>query len=182
MIIGITGTNGSGKGTVVEHFLKKGFKHYSVREFLTEEIKRQGLPIDRSSMREVANELRRLHGPSYVIETLYASAQAEGGDALIESVRALGEADFLKAHGAALIAVNADRKIRYERSVARGSETDKLDFDTWVIQEEREWHNAEAHDMNVPAVIARADYTITNNGTLEELHAQVDEVLAKMGK
>ena len=39
LIIGITGTLGAGKGTVVEYLVeKKGFDHYSVRAFLLKEI------------------------------------------------------------------------------------------------------------------------------------------------
>ncbi len=182
MIIGVTGTNGAGKGTVVDYLVQKGFKHYSVRDFLTGEIKKRGISVDRSSMREVANNLRLAHGPAYVIERLFEQAVAIGGDAVIESVRVLGEVEFLKAQGALLFAVDAERAIRYDRTVRRGSATDKIDFDTWVAQEEREWHNTEAFDMNVPAVMAAADFTLTNNGTLDELHAQIDDVLKEITK
>ena len=42
--IGITGTLGAGKGTIVDYLVKnRGFVHYSVRAFITEEIKRRGL-------------------------------------------------------------------------------------------------------------------------------------------
>jgi len=183
MIIGITGTNGAGKGTVVDYLVTKGFTHYSVRSLLIEEIERRGMPVDRSSMREVANELRRTHSPSYAIETLTNRAlAARGGGAVIESVRVLGEASFLKEHGALLVAVDADRKLRYERIVARGSGTDKVDFDTWVKEEEREWANPAAWDMDVIGVMNMADATLQNNGTLEELHAHIDEVLAQITK
>ena len=37
-VFGITGTNGSGKGTVVEFLKQKGFKHYSASELILEEI------------------------------------------------------------------------------------------------------------------------------------------------
>ena len=38
-IIGITGTIGAGKGTIVDYLVKeKGYVHYSVREFLAEEV------------------------------------------------------------------------------------------------------------------------------------------------
>ncbi len=37
-----------------------------------------------------------------------------------------------------MVAVDADRKLRYERITARGASTDHVDFDTWVMQEERE--------------------------------------------
>lgn len=180
MIIGITGTNGAGKGTVVEYLVQKGFAHYSVREFLVEEITKRGMEVDRSAMREVANDLRATKEPEFIVKTLFERAKARGGDAVIESVRVIKEVDYLKSQGAHLFAVDADRKIRYERVVTRGSETDKVDFDTWVEQEEREWHNTAAYDMNVPAVMAMADVTLTNNGTVEELHAQIDRALATL--
>lgn len=182
MIIGVTGTNGAGKGTVVDYLIQKGFRHYSARDFIVAEIERRGLPADRSAMREVANDLRAKHAPSYIIEQLYVQAQEDGGSAAIESVRSLGEAAFLKDHSAVLLGVDADRKIRYERAVLRGSATDKVDFDTWVIQEEREWNNEAAYDMDVPGVMKMADYTITNDGTLVELQAQTDAILTTIMK
>lgn len=41
MIIGITGTNGAGKGTVVEYLAKKEWNHFSAGEFITEEIEKE---------------------------------------------------------------------------------------------------------------------------------------------
>jgi dephospho-CoA kinase len=175
MIIGITGTNGAGKGTVVDYLVqKKGFKHYSAREFLFEEIRRRGMLENRDSLREVANDLRKMHGPAYVIEQLYARAQEKGVDAVIESVRTMGEAEFLKSKGALIGAVDADRNLRYERAVLRGSQTDEVSFEEFCIQEDREMASNEPWDMNVFGVMKLADFKIENNGTLEELHEQVD--------
>ena len=51
LIIGITGTLGAGKGTVVEYLVEKqGFDHYSVRSFLLKEINRRGMPENRDSI------------------------------------------------------------------------------------------------------------------------------------
>jgi dephospho-CoA kinase len=180
MIIAITGTNGAGKGSVVEYLIQLGFAHYSARAHLIEELERRGVTINRPALQSLGNELRQAHGPAYLARALYERAQAASGDAVIESIRAIAEAEFLKRAGVILLAVDADRHTRYERVVRRGSATDKVDFDTWVVEEEREWHNEAAHDMNIPAVVAMADYTILNNGTLEELHAQVDAMLKKL--
>lgn len=181
MILGITGTVGAGKGTVVDYLVKQhGFVHHSVRAFLLEEIRARGLPEDRSAMRDVANELRQKHHPAHVIETLHGRAQEHGKDAIVESVRTVGEAEFLKAVGAYIIAVDADRKLRYDRVVARGSSTDQLSFDQFVHEEDREMRSTEPWDMNIFAVMQMADYTLTNDGTPEELYAQVEEMLTKL--
>ncbi|MDR0282177.1 MAG: AAA family ATPase [Candidatus Peribacteria bacterium] len=75
-IIGITGTIGAGKGTVVDYLVKeKGYDHFSVRAYLTEEIKRRNLPVNRDNMREIANELRAENGPAYVVKQLFLHAQ-----------------------------------------------------------------------------------------------------------
>jgi len=61
LVIGITGTIGAGKGTVVDYLTgKKGFshfsvrgyliRHFSVRGYLIREIKKRGLVVDRNSI------------------------------------------------------------------------------------------------------------------------------------
>lgn len=179
MIIGLTGTNGAGKGTVVEHLKGKGFTHFSAREYIVEEIKRRGLPIDRTNMNFVGNDLRKQGGVASTARALFARAQAAGGDAIIESIRNIGEAEFLKAHGAYIFAVDADRKLRYERAVLRGSATDKVSFEEFCAQEDKEMAQTAAYDMNVFGVMNMADAVIQNNGTLDELRASVDAALER---
>ena len=75
IILGITGTLGAGKGTIVDYLVsEKGFEHFSVRSFLLEEIREQGLPENRDSMYRLANDLRAKFGPSYVVDRLYDRA------------------------------------------------------------------------------------------------------------
>ncbi len=165
---------------MVEYLVtKKGFSHYSARYFILEEIKRRGLEQNRSMTREVANELRKEHGPSYLMEQIYEMAKEEP-KAVLESVRTIGEAEFLKSKGALLFAVDADRKLRYERIVARASELDHIDFDTFCAQEDVEMASSDPWDMNVFGVMQISDARIENNGSLEELHQKVDEALAKL--
>ncbi|OGC88952.1 hypothetical protein A2419_01165 [Candidatus Adlerbacteria bacterium RIFOXYC1_FULL_48_26] len=182
MIIGITGTNGAGKGTIVEYLTKqKGFAHFSVRAFLIEEIKRQGLEIDRTTMRQVANEMRKEHGPSYVVEQLMKQAKEISHNAVIESIRAIGEGEYLKQHGAIIWAVDADREIRYNRILNRWSETDKIDFETFCMHENREANGTEPWDMNVRGVMKMADHIFHNDTTQEEMYLDVEEALKEVG-
>ena len=67
LIIGITGTLGAGKGTIVDYLINnKGFQHFSVRGFLLQEIRKRDLPENRDSMVIVANDLRKQNSPSFI--------------------------------------------------------------------------------------------------------------------
>ena len=183
IIIGITGTLGAGKGTIVEYLEKKGFAHYSARAFLTEEIKRRGMPVNRDSMTSVANDFRATHSPSYIIESLYKKTLDAGIPAVIESIRAIGEAKAMKNKpGFYLLAADAEPKIRYERIVARGSATDDISFEKFLADEQREINPNDPTKQNLLGCMALANYQLTNNGTVEELRAQVDNILQLLAK
>lgn len=181
MIIGITGTLAAGKGTIVEYLESKGFKHYSVRAYLRKEVERREMPLNRDSLVAVANDLRAKHSPSFLAEELYREAKEAGGNAIIESIRTEGEIEALKSKGAFyLFAIDADSKLRYERAVGRGSETDSVSYETFVRNEEREWANTDPTKGNLRRCIELSDYQFTNDGSLNELFSQIDEALADL--
>lgn len=182
MIIAITGTIGSGKGTVVDYLVTtKGYRHYSVRDFLTALLLERGLQVARPEMRLLANELRETKDPAYIIRSIYEKAEREGaGNAVIESVRNIGEAEFLLSKGITLLAVDADQERRFHRVQERRSATDQVDFATFIYHEEMEMHPAGPHDMNVHGVMRLAHATIQNDGSLNELHTNVERVLAEL--
>ena len=182
MIIGITGTLGAGKGTVVEYLKQKGFTHYSVRDFLVKEIELRGMEKNRDNMLAVANDLRATHGPHHIAEQLVGHAKANmqvSQNAVIESIRSIGEAEHLQEHGALLWAVDAPVELRYERITKRASITDQVSFDKFKADEAAEFANTDASKPNLKALIERADKVFINNGTQEELFAQVEEALQK---
>jgi len=182
LIIGITGTLGAGKGTVVEYFRERmGFVHYSVRSFLLKEINRLGLPENRDSMVVVANGLRERHGPSYVTDQLYLEAAQLGKNCIIESIRTPGEIDSLRKKGEFfLLAVDAAPLIRYNRIAGRQSETDHISYETFLENESREMDSTDPNKQNLRACIAQADFVLSNNGTREELFRQAEEVLSRI--
>ncbi len=183
MIIGITGSFGSGKGAVVDYLTQNlHFKHHSASGLITEEIVRRGLPVNRDSMIIVSNDLRKANGPAYIIDSLYKRAQEAGGDTVIESLRAVAEVEKIKELGGKVIGVDANSKLRYERAFKRGSEKDNVSYEKFLSQEKAESNPNDPTKQNIFAALKESDFIVTNNGTLEELHAQIDEVLKQVTK
>ncbi len=184
MIIGITGSFGAGKGVVVDYLVKnKGFKHYSARDFIFEEVRRRGLDVSlgREVTIPVANDMRAQNGPAYIVESLYKRAAADGGDAVIESLRATAEVQKLKELGAFVLGVDADPHLRYERAVNRASETDHVTYEQWLDQERRESNPGDPTKQDIFGALKESDGVVFNNGTLDELYAQVEAALAEAG-
>jgi len=182
IIIGITGTLGAGKGTIVEMLTKDfGFQHYSVRGFIAEEISRRGLPLNRDNLVITANDLRATHSPSYITDELFKQAAQSGKNSVIESIRTPGEIASLREKGRFyLFAVDANPRTRYDRIYIRGSETDNIDFETFLSNEAREFDSTDPNKQNLKACIEQADFRFNNDGTIAELRTKVEDVLRQI--
>lgn len=190
IIIGITGTIGSGKGTVVDLLRKKiPFNYFSVREFLTKEINIRKMPVNRDSMKIVADDLRVKFSPSYITDQLFKEAYKKGGNAIIESIRVPGEITSLRAlsqkmsekvgrsnNGSSffLLAVEASPEARYARIQKRGSSTDSITFETFLEHDSREAESKDPTKMNMTECRTMADYVLENNTSVSELEEKID--------
>lgn len=181
MIVGIAGTLGAGKGTVVEYFKDRGFQWYSSSALLKELVSAEGNPLTRDFLGPMATKLQSEY-PGGVVEKNYREKYLEEKPehAVFEAIHRQSEALFLKSVGGVLIGVDADLETRFKRTQVRNEgEKDRQDFEDFKKQSsiEDEGGGDTSRDNNIRAVIDMADYTITNNGTLEELYEQVEVVL-----
>lgn len=181
IVIGITGLTGSGKDTVAEYLKTKGFFYSSLSDRIREECTVRGLPIDRDNLIAVGNDLREKFGHDILAKRSMEKLTNEGiGRAIFVSIRHPKEAEYLKAQsGFYLLFVEAPIELRYKRNGQRGRPEDFVSFEKFKEQEERERFGSAAQQQ-IDKVIAMADYTIVNEGTVEELNKQVEEIIKKI--
>ncbi len=183
MIVGLTGSYGAGKGSVAEYLVNhNGFAHFSARTFITHALEKEGLGTDRDSMIAMGNKLRAEYGPSYIFEQLVQMAKDHGGDAVVESVRTVTEAEYVRSQGGVVLGVDADPQVRYHRIVARGSETDHVTFEEWKAQEQSESNPDDPTKQDVFGALRASDAIIQNSTTLEDLYREVDAFVLRYGK
>lgn len=180
MIIGITGTLGAGKGTVVEYLKTKGFTHYSSSGILKEILVERGLPATRKNMSELADELMKTHEGG-VLELSHERAQKEGKENyILEAIHRPNEAAYIRSIGGSILGVDADINTRYSRAIQRKEgEKDNVTFDQFLNDSKREDEGATQTGPNIRKVLDMADVVVMNNTTQEELFAQVEEALKK---
>lgn len=188
MIIGITGTLGAGKGATAAYLASAhGFTYLSVRNFIASEVVRRGLMVNRESLIKVGNDLRAEHNPGWLLEQLLTTALAQAKvfrqkDIVIESIRTVGEAQFLKSKDATLWALDADLTIRFNRMVKHAGDKGAPTIEAFKAREAEESTSSNPNEANIPEAMKLADATIVNNGTMEELYAKIEAALAAVQK
>jgi cytidylate kinase len=179
-LIGISGTNGSGKDTLGEILEKNyNFLFISVTDILRDELRRQGLPLSRKNSRELSAKWRRESGLGVLIDKalkIYEKQADKYRGLAIASLRNPGEADRVHELGGKVIWLDALPKIRFDRvqtnRSARGalrSVDDNVTFVQFIAAEEVEMHHSgDEATLNMSAVRQKADIFINNNSKAVE--------------
>jgi cytidylate kinase len=168
-IIGLAGTNGSGKDTV-GHLLaeKYGYLFAGATEMLGEELTRRGVPHERVNKAALSAQWRREYGMGVIVDKAHEAYRAGSYNGLIVgSLRHPGEADKVHELGGTMLWVDADQRIRYDRVTTsnRGRLEDNKTFEEFKIEEAREMSPiGDSATLNMGAVKERADIVLTNNG------------------
>lgn len=179
MIIGITGTIGAGKGTIVASLVTHGFTHYSASGMLRQILNEEHITPNRDSYSALAREIRA-RDKAGIARLLHKQALKEGAEHyIIEALHDVGEAEYIKSIGGVIIGIDADVRTRYERAKLRGSEKDDVTFEEFQAHVAREEEGGEGH--HIRAVLAMADHVLINNGTKEALESQVQTLLKTLG-
>jgi cytidylate kinase len=189
-IIGLAGTNGSGKDTVGQ--ILAGHHNYlfiSVTELLRDEAKRRNLPVERENLRMISAEWRRESGLGVLVDKAVAEFEKKPGSyasVAMASLRNPGEADRIHELGGTMVWVDADPHVRYSRvqanAAGRGrAEEDTKTFEQFLAEEQAEMNKQVGADdatLNMGAVKEKCDIFLTNDGDdLETFQSEVEKAL-----
>ncbi|QQS61096.1 MAG: hypothetical protein IPN70_04390 [Candidatus Moraniibacteriota bacterium] len=174
LIIGLVGESGAGKDTVADH-LKHRYDATLLR-FSDPLKKTLSMLVERPSREDqawLAIALKNRFGKDILFRTL--ARQMSGSPIVsLNGLRYMEDLEFLRSFDKSiLLYVTSDPKLRWERSTKRGEKSDdNSSFDEFMRME-----NHLETEKSIPSIAEKADYKIQNNGTLEYLFEQTEEIM-----
>lgn len=179
-IIGISGTNGSGKDTLANLRLEtQGARVVSLSDILRTEAAHRNVEPVRENLIEISTEWARKFGAGALslktIQNYYETRTDDETGLSIVSVRRPTEAVVIQSFGGKVSWVDACRQLRYARvsSGQRNRAEDTEPYEEFCAKEDREMNPLEPNDptqINLAGVRAIADIHIENNFDTQALY------------
>ena len=182
-LIGIGGTNASGKDTLAQYLVEKhGYLFVSTSDMIREEaMKREG-NILRPTLVKVSNQMRAERGAGVLVELCVEKFKKSGNKVglVASSIRTKGEVDEIKKQSGIIIFTDADPKIRYERLKSRQRADDFITFEEFEAQQQAEWHQSDEPGVHsIKSVKEAADLSLTNNTDETSFLNQAEKAIFK---
>ncbi len=178
MIIGLTGTNASGKSSVADYLARKGFSVYSLSDELRLLLKKSRVAATRENLIKAGKYYREKNGRGYLAALV--KKKIRNKNAAVDSIRNLGEvAELRKMRNFFLMAVDAPVKIRFQRARKRMSSRDQRTFAEFVAREKEELYG-KGSGQQIMACMKKADFKINTRYGYAKLYKKVDDILRKL--
>ena len=176
VIIAVVGMPGSGKSLACDYFAKKGYPVIRFGQITDEGLKQQNLPLTELNERRFRESLRKkLSMAAYAIkiEPQIRQALKTSPVVILDGLYSWEEYLYLqpKFPQLKLIAIYSRPEVRYQRLALRAVRR-------LTPEQARQRDIAEIESLHKAGPIAIADYLIDNNGTIEQLHQQLDQLLS----
>lgn len=172
-LIGLTGTNGAGKGETAAFFVARGYDYFSLSDIIREELQARGETVSRDNLIRTGNELRERYGPDVLAKRTVAKV---AGTAVVDSIRNTHEVATLRLQpDFILLAIDAPVEVRFARVAARGRDESAGDLEAFRKKEGQERAGGDS-SQQLEACMAAADRLIFNDGTIPDLHRKLEEI------
>lgn len=176
-IVAFVGLTGSGKSTAVEYLTEKGFPKVYFGGIVLDEVRKRGLELTQENEQPIREELRAKEGKDFVVKRIVKQIHdlIDAGQHRIvaDGLYTWTEYKAMKHEfpgELTVVAVVTPKHLRKNRMANRPIRpltSDQVD--------KRDW--AEIENIEKGGPIAIADYYVMNDGNLEKLHEQIDNIL-----
>jgi dephospho-CoA kinase len=181
LLLGITGTFGSGKSTASDFLTTKGFTRITLSSYLVQEIrKRTKAKITRKLLQDEGDSMRAKYGSGVLSKKALEQIEKEQLKyVVIDGIRNIGEVEALCVNPHfVLLAIVVDRSVRFER-LQKDPRLEKIDIKSFTRLDYRDLGVGEQDTgLQVGMCIALADIYI-DNGTLEDFKKKLLKIVQK---
>lgn len=180
IVFGIIGVPASGKGTIAEYLEKTyGAPKLRFSDALSIILDRLNIEKTRDHQITLSEVLRETCGEDILSRAIQIGInKSESNFIVVDGVRREGDITTLKEVSTFhLIGVDAEPHIRYERSKLRNEKAEEANqsFEDFQKLDQR------STEVTARALMNNAEITLDNNGTLEQLYAQIDQYVQAIG-
>ena len=173
-IIALVGMAGSGKSVACEYFEKLGFKKVYFGGVTIKTLNELNMDITPENEKQIREKLRKEYGMgAYAIKLLpEINEYVKTNNVVLDGLYSWEELKILKNEFNNLITIGiiCDKYIRYDRISSRDIRPfNKKDVEKRDI--------SEIENLEKGGPIVYADYYVLNNGTIDDLHNRIEEIL-----
>lgn len=179
LIICFVGLIASGKDAAKKYLEEKyGANSFRFSSVLRDALDALGLESSRDNMINISTWARETFGNDLLAKAIAKKAlEANNNLIIIDGARRLDDLKYLRENKKFyLIAIEAETKIRYERSLTRNENPGDKEksYETFLEDHKRET------EITIPETMASADFKIDNNGDFPALYEQIDNLMKKL--
>lgn len=176
IIVGLVGEIASGKGTVVKYLADK--HEASTHRFSTiirDVLDRLYIEHSRETLQQTSSMLRNTYGENILAKVMDEDTKNDKNNVVvIDGIRRVADIEFLKENpNFKLVFIDVSLEKRYERIIKRQENADDKNktFEEFKLDAQRE------AELTIAKLKEYADVILDNNGTLQDLENQIEELL-----
>lgn len=180
-ILGLVGELASGKD-VTKKYLEDhyGASCHRFSTILRDVLGRLYLPIVRENLQDLSTVLRQRFGEDLLAKIIAEDVKNDPHEIIVvDGIRRDADITYLKnLDGFVLISLEVTAETRYARLINRQENADDATktYAQFLTDGQKE------AELEIPKVMAEANYKINNNSSLEDLYKQIEAIIIELEK
>ena len=176
-VVAFIGMPGAGKTEAVQVAKARGIQVLRMGDAVWDEVRRRDLPLEAAVVGRIASEMRGTNGPEIWATWSLDAVDKKADLVVIDGIRSTAElVAFKEALGPdfVLVLIDCSDDVRMARITSRGRDDDTGTLGAFQDRDRREL------GWGLGDVVVAAEVVIPNEGTVEDLHRRVHELLDKL--